>query len=181
MRCIANDGYRRTTFDRIAEVSGLSRGLVSYHFKSKARLMEVVLETIRQRMAAAIQDAERGTPTAAERLTTLLDDYLARVAQDSEQPTVVLILAAESVSEDQSLQRSVREAFAGVEQDVKRCLTEGIERGEINAAIDVAGTAGVVQAILRGAALHALVDPAGFDLAATRETAAAMLRRQLRP
>lgn len=179
MQCIATDGYRRTTFDRIAEVSGLSRGLVGYHFKSKAKLMQAVLETIRQRMAAAIQDAERHAPTTVERVVWLVDDYLARIAGNPQQPTVVLLLAAESISENQSLQRAVREAFDGVRDDVERCLIEGIARGEISADIDVAGTAGVAQAILRGAALHALVDPTGFDIAATRATAVAVLRRYL--
>ena len=44
---LGTEGHRALTNARLQEVSGLSRGLVSYHFGSRQGLLEAVIESIR--------------------------------------------------------------------------------------------------------------------------------------
>ena len=46
IRCIATRGLCDTTLDRVAELAGVSRALVVFHFKSKNGMLKTVLEEI---------------------------------------------------------------------------------------------------------------------------------------
>ena len=55
MRCIVKKGYTHVTVEDICKEVGMSRGIVSYHFKNKEELMVSVLEKMIEDSTEAIE------------------------------------------------------------------------------------------------------------------------------
>jgi AcrR family transcriptional regulator len=69
---IADVGYRKTTFTRIKERAGLSSTrIISYHFTSKAGLMQAVLSTVSEQKAVFLQERTRGRVEPGDRAGNL--------------------------------------------------------------------------------------------------------------
>jgi AcrR family transcriptional regulator len=60
---IADVGYAKASFARIAERAGISPGLISYHFRSKDQLLGQVVADVEASMERAIVDATEGAET----------------------------------------------------------------------------------------------------------------------
>src|SRR6201996_6707398 len=66
---IAENGSGRASFARIAEQAGLSStGLISYHFASRAELMELVADRVIAEITAFMGDRMAGATGAADAL-----------------------------------------------------------------------------------------------------------------
>ena len=70
---VAEHGYARTTFARIAERSGLSStGLISYHFASKADLLQQVVATVVSGISRYVSGRMRNVASPADALRTYI-------------------------------------------------------------------------------------------------------------
>lgn len=175
---LADEGYDAATVARIQEVSGLSRGLVGYHFGSKQKLMEAVVESIRVTYLETV-DERRERGTGLERVREMFDSYLTRLLHDPRPAKAMLVLATESATEPPEVRRAVRQHFGGVRERFAVMLRAGIEDGSVRDSCVPEHHAGVLQGLLRGIVLQYLLDPEGFDLAGTKEAALASLRHDL--
>lgn len=73
---VAEEGYARASMARIAQQAGLSKGLLSYHFRSKDDLLEQALRTTFAAITAGIiEDLDLAAPA-----TDILRDTIRRVA-----------------------------------------------------------------------------------------------------
>ena len=80
---IAALGLGNMTLDRVAERAGISRALVVFHFKSKSKLLEAVLNFLGERYADGWNVApEDDAATSLDRLLRLVD-YDIRFAYDN--------------------------------------------------------------------------------------------------
>lgn len=177
---LAREGYRAASVARIQEESGLSRGLVNYHFGSKLKLMKAVVERIRTvYKEQTVGEHGRETMTGLEQVMEMFSSYLNRMAVRPEGSRVMLVLATESVSNAPEVRSAVQEAFAGMRESLTEMLRTGVADGTIRADIDPVGHAAVLAAVLRGTALQYFVDPDGFDLDGARAAALSMLEHDL--
>ncbi|TQM01937.1 TetR/AcrR family transcriptional regulator [Pseudonocardia kunmingensis] len=177
---LAREGYRAASVARIQEESGLSRGLVNYHFGSKLKLMEAVVERIRTAYKdQTVGEHGRETMTGLEQVLEMFGSYLNRMVVRPEGSRVMLVLATESVSDAPEVRSAVQEAYTGLRETMIEMLRAGIADGTVRADLDPVGHAAVLAAVLRGTALQYFVDPDGFDLDGTRAAALAMLERDL--
>ncbi|MCB2109415.1 MAG: TetR family transcriptional regulator C-terminal domain-containing protein [Defluviimonas sp.] len=85
IRVIAERGYSRTTLTSVAQLAGLSHGLVNFHFETKDRLLAETLmflaEEYRDNWVAALEAAG---PHPAERLAALLEaDFSPAICTDA--------------------------------------------------------------------------------------------------
>src|SRR5579875_2306457 len=77
---IAETGYGRASFARIAERAGLSStGLISYHFASRTELMEQVAHRVIAEITAFMGDRMAGATGAADALRRYIDGNVAFV------------------------------------------------------------------------------------------------------
>jgi AcrR family transcriptional regulator len=179
---LARDGYRAASVGRIQEESGLSRGLVNYHFGAKLKLMEAVVERIKAvHHHETVGEHGRATMTGFEQVMELFDSYLYRIRHRPEGSRAMLVLATESMADAPELRSAVQEAYADLREEMSGLLRAGIADGTIRDDIDPAGHAALLTAVLRGHVLQYFVDPDGFDLEGARTAALAMLRRDLSP
>jgi AcrR family transcriptional regulator len=176
---LAGEGYRAATVARIQEASGLSRGLVGYHFGSKGKLMEAVVDSIRtqyREQTAAVQN--RANMTGLQQVLEMFDSYLTRLARNPKPAKVMLILAIESGAEDTAVRHAVREAYAMIRETYVGMLRTGMADGTIRRSLDPEAHAGVLQGMLRGIVLQYSLDPE-VDLEAMKNAALASLEHDL--
>jgi AcrR family transcriptional regulator len=165
---LADEGYRRLTFNRIQEVAGLSRGLVAYHFGSKAVLVEAVIAAIRERYHSARPDV---SASGHEAVRAMVETYLKRFSSDPRPAKVMLVLGTDSIGEQGSITTAVRDTYQSFRDDLRACIELGVTDGSIRPDIDTAAHATVIEAVLRGIVLQYLVDPAHVDLATVTHAA----------
>lgn len=78
---LINEGERAATLDAIAQLAGVSKGGLLYHFASKDALVEGLLDRLTHRVTgdiAAMNSAEEGVVDYYLRTSTSLDDPLDR-------------------------------------------------------------------------------------------------------
>ena len=179
---LASEGYRATSVARIQDASGLSRGLVNYHFGSKQKLMEAVVDRVRSDFTEQSCDVHgREQMTGMAQVRELFGAYLYQLIRWPNPTRVMLVLATESVSDAPELRDAIQDAYANLRQTLIDMLKTGIADGTVRADLDPVSHGTVLHGILRGMALMYFVDPAGLDMEAARAAALAVLERDLTP
>ena len=168
---LANEGYRRTTFTRIQEVAGLSRGLINYHFGTKLSLIESVVLHIRSDFMQVVRDLDSSERSGYERVRHMVGLYCERLARDPATAKVMLILGTESLGENDVIRSVMQEAYLWLREELRHRIDQGIEDGSIRSDVDSGGYAAVVEAIIRGLVLQYLVDPDEVDLPSVTDAA----------
>lgn len=159
---LADEGYRRLTFNRIQEVAGLSRGLVNYHFGSKVALVEGVIATIREQYHDQAQHDPRRT--GHDEVRGMVATYLDRFTADPRPAKVMLVLGTGSIGELGPVTVAVRDTYQSFRDDLRGFIARGLDDGSIRHGIDPGAHAIVIEAFLRGIVLQYLVDPDHVDL-----------------
>ncbi|MEU9454180.1 TetR/AcrR family transcriptional regulator [Streptomyces sp. NPDC048277] len=177
---LAREGYRAASIVRIQEASGLSRGLVGYHFGSKLKLMEAVVTEMRRVFVEETEGEDDARAlTGAQRIVGFFDSYFTRLARNPDPARAMLVLAVESVANAPELRPRVREAYAGVREGLADRLRAGVADGSVRPNLDPDAHAAVLEGMLRGIVLEHFVDPDGFDLGAAHRAAVASLEHDL--
>lgn len=177
---LAHEGYRAASVTRIQDESGLSRGLVSYHFGSKLKLLEAVVHRISSDYNEQTAADREGLPGRYQ-IQQMFQAYLTRMMQRPEPSHVMLVLAAESVSEAPELRDAVKDSYRSFRARISEMLRTGIKDGSIRPDIDPVTHAAVLHGVLRGMVLQYFVDPEEIDLEKVRSAVADMLERDLTP
>lgn len=151
-------GYRNTGILTLADRVGLSDTGLLYYFGSKERLLhEVVAERPQVRF-----------PVSDEELTLgQLRDLGRRYADERTLTRLYLVLAAESLNEDDPLHDFFLRRYRRGVEFVAGVLGHDRERGAIRADVDVGQIAFEILATELGLELMWLMDP-GIDIAAIR-------------
>ena len=76
------EGYELTSTRRIAELSGVNKALIHYHFKHKEALFEAVLDRYYLRLNALLLDTLTRPGDLRSRIHRLIDVYLTFLAQN---------------------------------------------------------------------------------------------------
>jgi AcrR family transcriptional regulator len=177
---LAHEGYRAASVTRIQDESGLSRGLVTYHFGSKLKLMEAVVHRIHSDYKEETAAGRGGLP-GREQVQQMFHAYLARMMSRPEPSHVMLVLAAESVSEAPELRDAVKDSYRSFRATIGDMLKTGMKDGSVRTDIDPAVHAAVLHGVLRGIVLQYFVDPQEINLSQLQTSVTDMLERDLRP
>lgn len=110
---IAAEGLARATFARIARHTGISPGLISYHFTEKSELLRTVAGTVMADMEAALSAASDGVESHGGALTALLRAQVSHAAAHLAELTALAAIRAAGVAPVEA-QRST--ALDAVEQ-----------------------------------------------------------------
>jgi AcrR family transcriptional regulator len=71
--CIEEEGFARTTSQRIARCAGVSVGAVQHHFMSKADMLRAVLEESFEELSAAFEGVSFESESVEERVEVFVD------------------------------------------------------------------------------------------------------------
>jgi AcrR family transcriptional regulator len=125
IRAAAEDLFCRRSFEAvsvadIAAQAGVNKALVFYHFDSKARLFDLVLEGYYEAHTAALARALDRDGSTAERLHRMVDAYLDFMIENRRYASLIQLQASEPATRPlirrhvEPLFRLVRDALEGV-------------------------------------------------------------------
>ena len=175
LRIVGEEGYRAMTTTRIEQVSGVSRGLVGYHFRSMRGLTEAVIRHVGDRFfrdVIALQAENRST--GIEGVLGLMRGYLDGLGEDPRPARTMLILIVESFASQPDLRDAVRGLNEGLRDSLRDQLLRGQEDGSVRRDVDPTAESVVLVGILRGIAVQWLADPDGVDLGRATDRAVAV-------
>ena len=147
-------GYSGSSLSDIMQQTGLEKGGIYNHFKSKEQLalqaFDYSIALLDQRIRAALAEKKH----AIERLFALLS-YFQELVDDPPIPggCPILNTAIESDDTETALRDRAREAMDVLRSTVRRIISKGIERGEIRPEVDVETWTSVMIATLEGAVM----------------------------
>lgn len=176
---MAARGWNETSIDEIAKEAGISRGLVSYHFKDKNELLSGVLDRARELFIDTVREATTSTRDVAEQMTFATRAAILQ-ARDNPVAFHVFLHFSASAQRDAVLGAQVRYLY----QNFRSVIADGIRRGQAAGAfrpdLDAELVTARHQGAIIGVALQWLLDPGAFDLDATAELTVEMLMGAIR-
>lgn len=155
-------GERRSLDFSLAEVAdraGFSRGMPTHIFGTRDEMIRQLIPHLHVTSGSLFGDPEaRGTGIAAilQTAALLLDDR----HEQANLTIAVHVFLAEAASEDSPFRDAVRELNEAATNFIGRNLDAAVEKGEIAPLHCTRSTSMIVMAMVRGALLQWLVDPA---------------------
>ena len=161
-------GYNGFSYAHIAAALGITKASLHYHFASKAELGEALIARYATRFAAALDEIDRTTPDARERLGAYAELYAGVL--HGRRMCLCGMLAAEYETLPRPMGEAIVRFFDANQVWLARVLEDGRTAGTLAFDGDPLDAAQAILAALEGAMLVARPygDPARFDSAARR-------------
>lgn len=169
----AEKGFAKASMNDIVRASGLSKGGVYWHFKSKDDLITAIFDQFFIEQLALLDEVLVGEGTAVAKLTQLANFTGAGVEALATQFPTPLEFYALAARED-GLRTLLKEQFANYQQKVTNLVEEGIANGEFR-HVDSVSVAKTVIALFEGVLLLWAVAPELVNLSTQVETAVQLL------
>lgn len=125
---IAEVGYHKASFARIAKRVRISPGLITYHFAAKDDLIDAVMADVTQSMEAELAERLRGVDSYREALRRIIGGQVRYFADHWEQTLVYGAIRAEA-RDDSGVLRYAGEREGSVQQ-LRDFLAKGQDAGE---------------------------------------------------
>jgi len=176
LSCFARKGYHNTTMDDIVAESGLSKGGVYWHFKSKKELFAA---TITHAFGGSPDELQasllESTTSVTEQMYALLDYFTQMMISGPLLDTVPIILEAWSQNvRDPEMQELSMQAFEQYRRPLAQLIEAGIAAGELK-PVNALALSSILIGVYDGLSVQALADPEAIDWDAVRETLAETL------
>jgi TetR/AcrR family transcriptional regulator, transcriptional repressor for nem operon len=145
-------GYFGSSLSEIMQQTGLEKGGIYNHFKSKEQLALQAFDYSYALLDQRIRAALAGKKHAIERLYALLS-YFQGLADDPPIPggCPILNTAIEADDAEPALRDRAQAAMDEIRSTVRRIISKGIERGEVRPDVDVETWASMMISALEGA------------------------------
>jgi TetR/AcrR family acrAB operon transcriptional repressor len=170
----AERGYRETSVRDIADAAGISRGSITWHFGSKAGLLEAIVKETIGALVASLEELDDATT-----LESWLELYR-YIVVDSGEVRLFPMLLLEAIGP----RSEIRDAYVDFHQRMRDFITRRIaiaqQRGNIDDSIDAADLAAMMWATLVGAHLQWRLDPT-MDLNVVIRTLIRLFRSKYAP
>ena len=145
-------GYSGASISDIMQATGLKKGGIYNHFKSKEELALFAFDYAFQCVSQRLRDALRTQGSAKEKLTAVVSTYLSYI----EDPPIaggcpILNAAVESDDIHSALRDRVRQAMNSWRSLISRLVEKGIAKGEINPKVVPEEVATIVISTIEGA------------------------------
>jgi AcrR family transcriptional regulator len=167
LTCFADKGYHQTTMDDIGAQSGLSKGSLYWHFKSKKELFIALLNWL---MFDFLEEAFvcPDSISASEKIHTIAMHFVDRFEQIIPFTRVILDFWAQTF-DDQQVQNMFDSLLQHFQDQLGLIIAEGIARGEFR-AVNESQVALALMGMLDSLWLYSSLLEDRIDLRGTVET-----------
>jgi len=172
LACLARGGLQAFTIDNICRESGVSRGLVSFHFGSKDGLLSEVYVAAYRNFLAILM------PDHVTDLRALINGAFSEELYRHDPLNIWLALWGE-VAVNPTLRQAHRAQYTALLSRIENAIAR--HAAEHGLKIDPASLALPVMALIDGLWLEAQIDPELFSPARARAAALALLSHALGP
>jgi len=111
IRCLVKYGYHDTTYIRISEESGVSRGAMRHHFPARADIMRATIEHLHQKRLGAFRKAAEAIPQGTLRTRANIEALWQHVNHPTFMVFIDLALAARQDHELAAIYRPAQQIF----------------------------------------------------------------------
>lgn len=147
---VARRGVQGTSMNALVKASGLSKGAIYGHFPSKADLVVALQDRLVESRIEEIVPEGPGDASAHVRLRKLVGALVERsTAPDRERARLDLQFTS-SALQSSKLRAQVDARYARVHRRFRELVSEGQRSGEFRAALDPAGIATTIIAVVDG-------------------------------
>ncbi|MGF2948276.1 TetR/AcrR family transcriptional regulator [Microbacterium alcoholitolerans] len=150
-------GYDATSVSDLTRRLGVTKSALYHHVDSKAQILEIALEEALGGLEEALDAAQR-RPTAAERLTAIIDGAVRVLTAKQPQVTLLLRLRGNSDIEVAALDRRRRfdHTVTGL---VREAQDEGLVRTDLDAGVATRLIFGMINSVVEWYRPDGPVDP----------------------
>lgn len=177
----AERGYADSSVAAIGDAAGASRGLVNHHFGSKENLLWAVIEAHifewEHDIVAPAIEGKRGL----DALRAMIFAHLELAQTRPEQLLLLYRLMGEALDPRNHLNSEFEALHRRWREQGRYWWDQGVEDGDIDAAIDQDANASLIIGAVRGVTFDWLIAPGSFDLATSYEQFWTMLEKFLAP
>jgi TetR/AcrR family transcriptional regulator, repressor for uid operon len=177
MICFAKQGFHATSTAQICTQAGMSPGNLFHYFPTKDSIICAIAELDRAETLATLSVLD-----AADDIVIGLQNVARQVILASSEPTygALSIEIAAEAARNPIVAAMFEESDKIARSQISKLLARGIERGQIDATLDLNGAAAWLMALLEGGIGRAAMG-ANFDMATHLTTLQQMILRFLRP
>ena len=173
----AEKGFAKASMNDIVRASGLSKGGVYWHFKSKDELIAAIFDQFFVEQLALLDVMLAGDGTAVAKLTqlaTMTGQSVAAMASQFPTPLEFYALA----SREAGLATTLQTHFQSYETKITTLVNQGIAHSEFR-SVDSQATAKTIIALFEGMLLIWAIAPEMMNLETQVETAVQLLLQGL--
>jgi len=144
-RVIGKKGYSGTSVDSIAREAGVSKGMVYYHFRTKADIATSVLLEGLQALEKSFQEQIEASANAREALHAMLHTFTSMIFQNPDYSRFVLNELWRDERDWSDMMHAQGEAVLDIiEGQLKRAVEEGAARADMDTRFHAVGILGTV-------------------------------------
>ena len=174
----AQKGFAGASMDDIVRASGISKGGLYWHFKSKDELIAAILSQFFDQEMAALDALLQTAGTAPQKLQQLGQQIIADVSQMSELLTISLEFYA-LAARRQSVRLELQRYFQQYGNTLATLIQAGIDEGAFDPAVSAQQAALNLIAQFEGLVLLWAVQGGNFDLEQQMTTAITLFTKGL--
>ena len=174
IRVMAQRGWNETSIDEITREAGVSRGLVSYHFRDKQELLSEMLHRCTEASRDVTTEAIEATDDPVERMRVVIRVTL-QLAKDDPTTYDIFLHFMASGRAVPELGEQIRNLYAGFRGCTAAAIRAGQREGYFRNDIDADAAAARHIGVMTGVALQWLLDPGAFPFDETVKQAEDML------
>jgi AcrR family transcriptional regulator len=159
---LAESGHERASTVRIARRAGVSRGVLTYHFRDRAELIAAVVDTVYRLAQAEVAPRVTGATSARAALLAFIGSSVEFYGAHPRHMAALTAICAAAAPARSGARQHVREM-----DDVGELLRTGIRDGEFR-DFDAGIMAAVIRAALDGAVALVMADGSAESVALLR-------------
>jgi len=146
----ARKGFQATRMEDVAEVTGVPKATLYYHFQGKEQILSWLLASVLREVSEAVQQAVEGPGTAMERLETIVRAQL-RVMAANPDACRVLLVDFGRAARIPEITEAIAEAFL---RPVQLLLAEGRRDGSVRGPGDDEAASAAIYGAVAAAGMH---------------------------
>jgi AcrR family transcriptional regulator len=172
----AEKGFEATRMEDVAEVTGVPKATLYYHFQGKEQILAWLLADLLRDVAEAVQRAIAGSGSALQRLEAIVRAQLEVMAARPD-ACRVLLFDVSRAGRIPEIAVAIGDAFL---LPVARLLAEGRADGSIGGSVDDEATSAAIYGAVTVTGLHHLLAHQSLDAGRVGDIVVGLLSRGLR-
>lgn len=138
LRLFASRGYSNTSLEQVANEAGFTKGAVYYHFKSKELLLLYLLNRISERSILKTRaHIEAMQSNAVQKLVALVSMQANWAANHPDDLSILILTSLQFRNSNTKITDTIQNYYSVSKDMLTRIFTEGMEKGELAASLDV--------------------------------------------
>ncbi|MEA3222838.1 MAG: TetR/AcrR family transcriptional regulator [Thermodesulfobacteriota bacterium] len=159
---IADKGFINAPLSEIAKEAGISKGVISYYFKSKDELVKKVMDKILSDSKKYIDKVVAGEKAASDKITAYINASFDYMEANKQHFDALVDLWGSITTHEERLNFNKR-SYDPCRHFIEEIIRAGIKSGEF-VSIDVHLAASLIQAVIDGVMIQWLFDENAINL-----------------